>query len=420
MARTWDTVSTYNTNTAFTTARSYSHTVGGGTDRYIFQGISTEDFSTGGGAQTPSSVAYGGNALTLDSIVTDASVQTAAIYSGQDSVCGTAGAHNMVITYAGEVDAIVCFTASCDNVKQQVKEATGTTSNGSGTSKTSTVVTVTSQSLIIAMTGNDVGTGNTASWNVSDAEIGDVANASVMGSMNRYEKAIAGSQSVTATFSGSATRTGIVSAAYETINDLPPTVANITAQTGYFGTPKSVACTLTKTMNDIVQCSVTTDGTSVITLTASGAAVVYNNGTTGPYVLGTNADVIATLGNGISLSGVRSFPEFSHVETITVIAVDSLGVNGSDTFTMTWSVVTGVGTTTLKLTGTQAQINAALATVEVTSSGAFFGSKNCFMYSVTSTPLNDADTFFVTVSPPNEMSIPLLVQNIYSKSRGVI
>ena len=112
MARTWDTPSTHTTNTAFTTARSWSHTVGSGSNRYIFCLIATEDFSTGGGAQTPSSVAYGGNALTLDSIATVSSIQTAAIYSGQDSVCGTAGAHNMVVTYSGEVNAIVAWAAS--------------------------------------------------------------------------------------------------------------------------------------------------------------------------------------------------------------------------------------------------------------------------------------------------------------------
>ena len=177
-----------------------------------------------------------------------------------------------------------------------------------------------------------------------------------------------------------------------------PTVTDISTQTGTFGTQKSVACTLADTDSDIVRCDVSTDGTTLITLTASGAASVTNNGTTAVYVTGTHTDVVATLGNGIKLDGIRSGAELSHTETITVLATDSLDATGNDTFDIIWSVPTGVGTQTLYLTGTQAQINAMLATVEITPVTDFTGTIQCLMYSVTSTPLTDLDVFPITVA----------------------
>lgn len=400
MARTWDTTSTHTTNSAFTTARSFSHTVGGGSNRYIFCGIGTEDFSTGGGAQTPSSVAYGGNALTLGSIATVSSIQTAALYSGQDAVCGTAGAHNMVITYAGEVNAIVAWAASTDNMAQQVKEATGTVQQlTSVSSATIPITTITDTALIIAVAGEDEGTAGSGgtvghSWNIG-TEFGDLAIASCGGSMVRYEKATAGAQNMIDTLTEGVSRLCGVACAYETINASPPSVSNITTQTGYFGIQKSVACTLTKGTSDIARCDVSTDGTALITLTASGSASITNNGTTALYVTGTNADIIATLGNNIALDAVRDGTELTHNETITVLATDTLDATGNDTFTFTSSVQTGVGTQTLKLTGTQAQINAALLTIGVTAT--VVGDISTLMYSVTSTPLTDTDIFNIAV-----------------------
>lgn len=194
-----------------------------------------------------------------------------------------------------------------------------------------------------------------------------------------------------------------------------PTVTDISNQTGTFGTPKSVACTLNAGTSDIARCDVSTDGTALITLTASGAATVTNNGTTAPYVTGSSADVIATLGNNISISGVRAGTEFSHVETITVLATDSLSATGNDTFTMTWSVPTGVGTQTLYLTGTHAQLNAALATVEFT--GTVIESIDCLMYSVTSTPLTDTDIFNITVVANSGVATPSMKSALRSRRR---
>ena len=196
-----------------------------------------------------------------------------------------------------------------------------------------------------------------------------------------------------------------------------PTVTDISNQTGTFGTPKSVACTLNAGTSAIARCDVSTNGTALITLTASGAAVVTNNGTTAPYVTGSSTDVLATLGNNISFSGVRNGTELSHVETITVLVTDALSATGNDTFTLTWSVPTGVGTQTLYLTGTHAQLNAALPTVEFT--GTVVETIQCLMYSVTSTPLTDTDMFNIVVSEQQVTgSLPsLFIVNVRRRRR---
>lgn len=186
-----------------------------------------------------------------------------------------------------------------------------------------------------------------------------------------------------------------------------PTVTNINTQSGTFGAQKSVACTLNAGTSDIARCDVSTDGTTIITLTASGSAVITDNGTTAPYVTGTSADIIATLGNNIKLDGVRSGAELSHTETITVLATDTLDATGDDTFDIIWSVPTGVGTQTLYLTGTHTELNAALATVKVT--GTAEETVQCLMYSVTSTPLTDTDIFNITFSEQSVGNLPSFV-----------
>ena len=200
MAITFDTPTT-STSPIFSTTRVFSHTVGGGDDRYIWVCISTEDF--GGVVQTPTSVTYGGNALVLDGIV-KSGVQTCSIYSGQDSVCGTAGPHNVAISFADTVDALVAIALSANEMAQAVAEATGSTVALDGfpqTGGTSNITTVTNGAVIIACAGNDnANSPITTSWNVG-IEDGDTVPSShqVAGASIHYEKVTAGAQAITTT-----------------------------------------------------------------------------------------------------------------------------------------------------------------------------------------------------------------------------
>lgn len=171
-----------------------------------------------------------------------------------------------------------------------------------------------------------------------------------------------------------------------------PSVTDISNQTGTIGTQKSIACTVADTGADLVRVDVSTDGLTAITLTASGSAVITNNGTQAVYVTGTHADVVATLGNNIALDRADTiYPDFSVVETLTVTATDSFSHTGQDTFTMTWSIATGQGEAALTFTGTYAQALLALPTLVFTPETGVTGNFLMTMVSTTSTPLSDTD-----------------------------
>lgn len=191
-----------------------------------------------------------------------------------------------------------------------------------------------------------------------------------------------------------------------------PTVTNISNQTGTPGDEKSVACTIADTDGNIDECTVSTDGACLITLTASGSANVANNGTTAVTVTGTHADVVATLGNNIKLNLASIWPEASVVETITVLVTDDDDATGNDTFTMTWTPASGNGERLITITCTYAQFLAG--TLIFTPDENVVGSFTTRMVSTTSTPLTDSDTFTITVSAPASSGsfIPLSVTNV--------
>lgn len=359
MALVFDTKSTYTNNTAFTTAQSFSHTVNGNSDRYIWDFISTEDFSTGGGAQTPSSVVYGGNALTLDGIITAGSVQTAAIYSGQDSVCGSSGAHNMVITYAGEVNCIVTTAISTYDMKQQAKEATGSTVslNSSNTGGTSNITTASNGAVIMAACGNDAGGSRTVSWNVG-TEIEDTSSTNVGGAFLRYELATAGAQAITATLSDTCTRFCMVSFSYAIISNTDPVLTVPGAQRYLVGVAEVISG-ISFTDPD--------DDESVMTFTCNQGTFaaptptnvdVSGSGTATMTLTGTRTELNAycAAGNG---------PTYTHTtdnhtaDTITVNIDDQVGTPDEETIAVTpidWRVTAN----------TMADLNAVLAGLKVT------------------------------------------------------
>ena len=342
MAITWDTPTTC-TSTTFTTARTFAHTVGGGNNRYIWVGISTEDYSTGGAAQTPSSVTYGGNALVGDGIITAGSVQTSTIYSGQDATMGTAGSHNVVITYAGEVDALVAFAVSCDEMKQQVKEATGSTVslNSTNTGGTSSITTLTNGAVIMAMAGNDNNAaGKTTTWNVG-TEVGDDVSTGVAGAMLRYELATAGAQSITATVVANVTRFCLVSFAYEVASNTNPVITVPGAQRYVIGVAEVVSgISIADADNDESVLTLTcTKGTwaaptpTNVDVSGSGTATMTLTGTT------TELNTYLAAGNG---------PTYTHstanhdADTLTINIDDQVGTPDEDTITVTavdWKIV---------------------------------------------------------------------------------
>jgi len=390
MALTFDTKSTYTNNTAFTTAQSFSHTVNGNSNRYIWDFISTEDFSTGGAAQTPSSVVYGGNALTLDGIITSGSAQTAAIYSGQDSVCGTAGANNMVVTYAGEVDRIVTTAISTYDMKQQVKEATGSTValSTTNTGGTSNITTLTNDAVIMAACGNDVGGSITVSWNVG-TEIEDTTSGSgVGGAFLRYEKATAGAQAITATTSGNVTRFCMVSFAYEVGGNTDPVLTSIGNHRAVKGRAKLINIVPTDADSNLTKISYSCNeakGDWDCTLSGSASVTTGSKPSHTFEVTGTHAEIVATAATSTFTPTISTGSDTACTITIT----DSDSATDSETFTIECYGARVYGTT-------QAGINSTLATLGITHDTG----EACTieMTSVDSGDRTDVDTSVVTFS----------------------
>ena len=186
------------------------------------------------------------------------------------------------------------------------------------------------------------------------------------------------------------------------VNTVPGT------QTCTFGTQKSVTGVSVSDTN-LSTIRVTNTGNATCTVTLSGSVTITagTNGTN-DFTIGTGASVAelnTVIGTLKTDNAIPAWPTRTASTTISIISSDGT-LTDTDTITCNWTVPTGVGTACLYLTGTQAQINAALATAEITATET--GTIQCLMYSVTSTPLTDTDTFNITVSemstgPVNEV-----------------
>ena len=394
MAITWDTPTTYTNGTPFTTAQTFAHTVGSGSNRYIWVGISTEDFSNGGGGQTPSSVTYNGNAMTADGIITAGSVQTATIYSGLDTIMGS-GSNNVVITYAGEVNALVAFAVSCDEMAQAVKEATGSTvsTNGSYTGGTSTVTTVTNGAVIMAMTGNDNWSVNkTTSWNVG-TEVGDDVSTGVAGAMLRYELATAGSQDIIATIAADTGRFVLLSFAYAPFTNTAPTITDPGAKRLLRGGDTVTGLGVSDPDGgDITMTFGATNGTFTMP-NAAGAGITINSGSgTGTLeAVGTVAEWTSLFAQA-SPNGLVYTNNTHTADTITVDADDDQAASATQVSLSVTMIDGRISASTM------ADLNAVLATLAITEASA----KTVVMtaYAIDSGDRTDTDNTTVTVTAP--------------------
>lgn len=193
-----------------------------------------------------------------------------------------------------------------------------------------------------------------------------------------------------------------------------PTVTNISNQSGPFDTPKVVGCTIADNDSDITRCDVSTDDACLIGLTASGSADVQANNSTAPYVTGTHADIVATMGNGITLNRANTgFPTSTASDTITVLVTDSGARTGNDTFDMDWSIDSGQGKRKITITCTLAQFLAG--TLTFTPDTDVVGDYTMRMISTTSTPLSDTDD--IPVSIINSFSVQAWIAYVARRRR---
>jgi hypothetical protein len=177
------------------------------------------------------------------------------------------------------------------------------------------------------------------------------------------------------------------------VNTVPGT------QTCVFGTQKSVTGTsVADSDSDLATIRVQQTGNATCTLTLSGCTVTAGALDTNDFTIsGTQANLNTAIGT-LKTDNAEVLGTRAASTTITITSTDDEAASDADTITCNWAIETGVGTKSLKLTGTATQINAALATLEWTPTTDFVGTTQVSMYSLTSTPLDDTDTFDIVVN----------------------
>ena len=363
MARTYDTVSKIESGGGFTTAQTWAHTIGSGSNRLLVGMATTEDFSTGGGGQEPSAFTYDGVALTKRTNGVVSAVQTAAIYDLLDTSLPAAGSYNFSISFSGEVDDLIAIGFSCDEVAQQAPEATATPLQTTGPDSTPSVdiTTVTNNALILSVLGCSNHLRSVSSWNVGTQLEQSTGVLACMAAAVRYVKATAGAQTIEATLDASAVvRLAMVAVAYEEATGTPPTLDDPGDATDVaIGAQENLALTGTVTDGSSttlrLQC---TSGKGTVDLVDLDSGVSVSAGTretNDVTFTGTPSQVQAALAD-FAYTGV-----LADVDTGVIVTIDD-GINTpvSQTFTITSHVIV--------VTGTEANINLALGTLAATNS----------------------------------------------------
>jgi len=186
-----------------TTSISWSHTIGGGTDRFLLVGVAVEDASTTDASIT--SVTYNGVALTAvpGSKISGGGtgiIQTQMFY-GFGTSLGAAGAHTVTVSFQGPVDGVSASADSFSGVSQAAPEAATTRTDTSGADAISTSITTRSANAWVV---DVVGSGNSGSFTPGSGqtERTDIAASGMTGATSSKPVAAAGATTMSWTHSG--------------------------------------------------------------------------------------------------------------------------------------------------------------------------------------------------------------------------
>jgi len=202
-AITFDAASRAATTTTGRTSLSWSHTVGGGADRYLVVGVAAEDASTADATIT--SVTYNGVALTAvpnsrRSGGGTGIIQTQLFY-GLNASLGAAGAHTVVVTFQGAVDGISAGATSLAGVSQGAPQAVTTNVDTSGADSITTSITATTAGAWVV---DVVGSGNSGSFTAGSGqtERWDIAASGMTGASSTKALTAAGATTLSWAHSG--------------------------------------------------------------------------------------------------------------------------------------------------------------------------------------------------------------------------
>jgi pectate lyase len=249
-----------------TSSISWSHTIGGGTDRFLLVGIAVEDVSTTDA--NIASVTYNNVALTAvpgSKISGGGSgiIQTQMFY-GFGTSLGAAGAHTMTVTFQGPVDGTSASAVSFTGVSQAAPEAATARTDTSGADSISTTITTRSANAWVV---DVVGSGNSGSFTqgTGQTERTDIAASGMTGATSSKPVATAGATTMSWTHSGA--------------NRLAHSLVSLASSGGG------------------------TVGPFTLTTSVSGSGTIARNPNAATYPAGTVVTLTATPAAGFTLAG---------------------------------------------------------------------------------------------------------------------
>ncbi len=265
-AITFDAASRAATTSTGRTSLSWSHTIGGGTDRVLVVGVAVEDASTTDANIT--AVTFNGIALTpvpnsKRSGGGTGIIQTQLFYLLSASL-GAAGSRTITVTMQGAVDGISAGAVSLTGVSQAAPQSVTTNVDTSGADSISTSITSPAANSWVV---DVVGSGNSGSFtaNSGQTERVDIAASGMTGAM-----------STKALTSAGATTLGW---AHNGANRLAHSLASLAPSGG------------------------TTPNTFTLTTNVSGSGSVSRNPNAASYAAGTVVTLTATPAAGFQFSG---------------------------------------------------------------------------------------------------------------------
>jgi pectate lyase len=262
----FDSASRAATTTTGTTSISWSHTIGGGTDRFLLVGVAVEDVSTADANIT--SVTYNNVALTAvpGSKISGGGtgiIQTQMFY-GFGTSLGAAGAHTVTVTFQGPVDGTSASAVSFSGVSQAAPEAATARTDTSGADSISTTITTRSGNAWVV---DVVGSGNSGSFTPGSGqtERTDIAASGMTGATSSKPVATAGATTMSWAHSGA--------------NRLAHSVVSIAPSAGG------------------------TAGPFTLTTSVSGSGTIARNPNAATYPAGTVVTLTATPAAGFTFTG---------------------------------------------------------------------------------------------------------------------
>lgn len=199
----FDAASRAATTTTGKTSLTWSHTIGGGTDRVLLVGVAVEDTKAADANIT--GVTYNGVALTA--------VPSSKIYGGGTGIIQTqlfyllgsslpaAGAYNVAVTFQGAVDGISAGAVSFTGVSQTAPGPVATKVDTSGADSIATSITTPVNDAWVV---DVVGSGNSGSFTAGSGqtERWDIAASGMTGATSTKPVAVAGTTTLSQAHSG--------------------------------------------------------------------------------------------------------------------------------------------------------------------------------------------------------------------------